>query len=643
MSAVLTQNAARCIDRFQLLRTLGRGAQGTVYLAHDPQLDRRVAIKTLSLKAAADAHQAEQLISTAKMASSLSHPNIVPVFEVGIHDGKPFVVFEFVEGRALSDVLRIEGALPMARAVILMSQILAGMAQVHAAGLVHGDIKPANILLSTTGIPRVTDFGISRRAVAAQSDPVPGGTLRYMAPECFTEARSDYRSDVFALGLLFQEMLTGEAVFSVGNEHALIYSILNDVTPAPSVSNPKIDRRVDEIVLKALLKNPQERYADAAQMKRDLDRYRVPSAATSELKEQALHSTVEFLLRRMALKSDFPALSASFSRINQLSAQADETSIKSVSDLVIRDFALTQKLLRVVNSVAFGAGKITRVSQAITLLGMSQLRALATGMMLSGGGKAGVKNPAVAAILTDAFAAGVIARNIGRMIGLAQVEELFICGMFSRLGPLLTLYYLTEEHAEILKRIESEHIDSVSASRAVLGLSFDQLGAEVARHWNFPDAILTAIQPLPEGDLSRPGGEAERMWHCAGYARELCTIARETPLIAMEDALQTHLARYAESIPVEPVKVRALIGHSVDAALKYVAASGLSGTHTALLDGFAALREPTADKPADPSPPPMVERPHVLETRELAAQAAATPVTQTTLKSRLLAAWRRQL
>lgn len=639
MSAVLTQNATRHIDRFQLLRTLGRGAQGTVYLAHDPKLDRCVAIKTLSLQAAADAHQAAQLIDTAKMASNLSHPNIVPVFEVGVHDGRPFVVFEFVEGRALSDVLRAEGALPMARAVILMSQILAGMAQVHAAGLVHGDIKPANILLGATGIPRVTDFGISRRAVAAQSEPVPGGTLRYMAPECFTEARSDYRTDVFALGLLFQEMLTGAPVFAGDNEHTLIYSILNDVPCAPSACNPRIDRRIDEVVCKALRKLSHERYADAAEMKRDLDRYRVPSAAASELKEQALHSTVEFLLRRMALKSDFPALSASFTRINQLSSQADAATIKAISDLVIRDFALTQKLLRVVNSADIGAGKITRVSQAIALLGMAQLRSLATGMMLAGGGKAGVTNPQVAAELTDAFVAGLIARNIGRMIGLAQVEELFICGMFSRLGPLLTLYYLPEEHAEILRRIDAEHTDSVSSSRAVLGLSFDQLGAEVARHWNFPEPILAALKPLPEGELGSPKDEAGRMWHCADYARELCTLARETPLAAIADGLRTHLARYCASIPVTPDKVRALVSHSVDAALKYVAASGLTGTRTALLDGLDALRAVTADGIDDAPRPSSVDRSHVLATREL-ARPAATASGQTSLKSRLRVAWK---
>lgn len=651
MSAVLSQNDAQCIDRFRLLRPLGRGAQGTVYLAYDPQLDRQVAIKTLNVAAAADTHHAEQLIAAAKTASSLSHPNIVPVFEVGMHAGQPFVVFEYVEGRALSDLLHTEGALPMARAVILMSQILAGMAQVHASGLLHGDIKPANILIGSSGIPRVTDFGISRRALAAQDEPTTSGTVQYMAPECFGEARSDYRTDVFALGLVFHEMLTGAPVYEAGNEYAQIYRILNEAPVAPSIRNPRIDPRIDAIVMKALQKDPQSRYADAAEMKRELDRYRVPSAAdaNAELKEQTVHSTVEFLLRRMALKSDFPALSASFSRINQLSSQADEASIKSISDLVIRDFALTQKLLRVVNSAAFGAGKVTKVSQAIALIGMSQLRALATGMMLSSGGKTGTHNPEVAAALTDAFVAGVISRNVGRMLGLAQVEELFICGMFSQLGQLLTLYYLGDEHAEILRRIEAEGVDSTFASRAVLGLSFDQLGMEVARHWNFPEAIVNAMRPLPEGDLAAPDADADRMWHCAGYARELCTLARESSRAGVEDAFLAHNARHAAVNAVDPAKIRALIGYSVDVALKYVAASGLIGTNTVLLDGLAALREQAGDSTAAAvetgsgvgakhETVPAMPEPAAPGIPAVAPQIAAT-VSRTGLRARLARAW----
>ena len=170
------------INRFRLLRPLGYGAQGVVYVAYDPQLDRQVAIKTLVL-GKHDPHQAQMLIAGARCASSLSHPNIVPVFEVGLHAGQPFVVFEYVEGRTLAALLQADGALPMASAVVLMSQILAGMAHVHASGLLHGDIKPANILIGANGIPRVTDFGISRRALAAAGEAVSSGTVEYMGPE----------------------------------------------------------------------------------------------------------------------------------------------------------------------------------------------------------------------------------------------------------------------------------------------------------------------------------------------------------------------------------------------------------------------------------------------------------------------------
>jgi eukaryotic-like serine/threonine-protein kinase len=605
MPSLAPGDAQEFIDRFHLLRPLGRGAQGVVYLAHDPQLDRQVAIKTLSLDAAADTFHAEQLLAAAKLASSLSHPNIVPVFEVGLHAGQPFVVFEYVEGATLADALKNDGALPMARAVILMSQILAGLARVHAAELLHGDIKPANILLGANGIPRVTDFGISRHLLAARSEQVGSGTVQYMAPECFGEGGADLRADVFALGLLFHEMLTGEPVFEPGNEYTQIYRVLNETPVAPSTRNPRIDKRLDEIVLKALQRDPAQRYTSAAEMKQDLDRFRVPAASdkAAELRESTVHSTVEFLLRRMALKSDFPALSASFGRINQLSAQTDDASLKSMSDLIMRDFALTQKLLRTVNSAAFGGGKVTKVSHALTLLGMSQLRSIVTGLMLSGGGRKGRGSAEVAAALTDAFVAAVIARNVGRMVGLQTVEELFICGMFSRLGQLLTLFYLADEHHEIVRRIEEESSDAAAASRAVLGLTFEQLGAEVARHWNFPALIVDAMRVLPRDNLGAPSSEPERMWFCAGYASELCTFAHETPPTMLEERFASHIARFAAAIPVDEAKVRALIGHSLEVASKYIAASGLNPARTTLLDGLAVLRAaPTV--PPTPAPGP---------------------------------------
>ena len=585
--------SAAHIGRFRVLRPLGQGAQGVVYAAHDPELDRTVAIKTLTLDTQADPAQAEQLLATARTASSLSHPNIVPVFEVGMHAGRPFVVFEYVEGRTLADILQAEGALSMAQAVVMMSQILAGMAHVHASGLLHGDIKPANILVGANGIPRVADFGISRHAIAASGQPVYCGTVQYTAPECLTESRADYRSDVFALGLLFHEMLTGKPVFEAESEYALIYRILNEVPPPPSALNPRIDRRLDEIVLKALNRDPAKRYADAGDMKRHLDRYRVPGTdADLELREPTVHATAEFLLRRMAIKSDFPALSASFSRINRL-AHDPNASIQAIAKLVMRDLALSQKLLRLVNSAAFGVGKVTRVSDAITLLGLAQLRALATSMMLAAS-RDTPRWPAIAAALTDSFVAGVISRNVGRLQGLdAVVEELFICGMFSRLGEILTLYYLSDEYDAIMTRVTAEGMDSSVASRAVLGLSFEELGAEVARHWKFPDLIVDAMRALPPGPVPAPESEEGRMSVCAAYARELCTLLRETPAAEREAALARHSNRFAAAVPVNEAQLRLLIGHSVTAAQQYIAAAGLKLVRTPLLDAMKALADPS--------------------------------------------------
>jgi eukaryotic-like serine/threonine-protein kinase len=627
MTSAAPSPESKRINRFRLLRPLGYGAQGVVYVAYDPQLDRQVAIKTLVL-GRHDPQQAQMLFAGARCASGLSHPNIVPVFEVGMHEGQPFVVFEYVEGRTLAAMLQAEGALPMAQAVVLMSQILAGMAHVHASGLLHGDIKPANILIGANGIPRVTDFGISRRALAAAGEAVSSGTVQYMAPECLSEGRADYRSDVFALGLMFHEMLTGTAATAGSNEYAQIYRILNETPQAPSVLNPRIDRRLDGIVLKALRRDPDQRYADAADMKLDLDRFRVPTAAAGmQLEEHAVHSTVEFLLRRMSLKSDFPALSASLNRINQLCAHADQGSLKAIGDLVMRDFALTQKVLRLVNAAGFGAGKVTRVSQAVALLGLSRLRSMATALMLANGGRSGPGCPAVAAALTDAFVAGVIARNIGRMAGVDALEELFICGMFSRLGQLLTLYYLSDEHEAIVRKIADERIDSARASRAVLGLTFDQFGAAVAQQWNFPEAIVSAMQPLPARALGKPGGALERMWHCAGYARELCSLAREAPADQRERMFAAHRARFRGTLEVDASQVRGLIAHSVEAASKYGAAASKYGAaaelvhaQTALLEGLRALAEAPAEDAAAAS---CSERLTAVALAPVAARAAA--------------------
>ncbi len=603
MSALQPKNDDYYIGRFRVLRILGRGSEGVVYLANDPKLGREVAIKTTSLGQSPDPFLAELLVTTASTASKLNHPNIVPVFEAGMHEGTPYVVFEYVEGRTLAQILAADGPMPMARAVVMMSQILAGIAQIHARSLIHGDIKPANILVGENDRARVTDFGLLRHEQATHVDH-SSGTLRYMAPECFDGSTTDCRRDVYALGLLFYEMLTGQPVLARDDSTDVqVRRIVNEIPSPPSAKNPHIAPEIDIIVLKALRKDPARRFQNAGEMKRELDRIRVAADAGEqvELREARVHATVEFLLRRMAHKSDFNALSTSVASINQMTAQIDDTSIKTLSDTVVRDFALTQKLLRLVNSAATGAGNVTKVSEAITILGVGQLRAVATAMMLANGGN-GKKSPAIAAALTDAFVAGLISRNVGRMSGLVTVEELFICGMFSLLGELLALYYLVEEHTEIVRRVAKEGVLPDAAARAVLGLSFEELGNGVARHWQFPPAMINALAPLPPGDLPPARDSADRMWHCAAYARELCVLARNPDTVARAAALDAHIKRFAPSIRIDAAMVRELMTRSVEVAGNYIAAAGFAVSKTPLLCGMSELCNSSAGAPPVEAP-----------------------------------------
>ena len=584
---------------------LGRGAQGTVFLASDPQLGRLVAIKTLSLAGASGAARMQRLVQEARTASGLSHPNIVPVYEVGMVADLPYVVFEYVEGRTLSHLLRVDGAMPMARAVITMSQILAGIAQAHSKGLMHGDITPANILLSASGVPRVTDFGISRDLFASP-DQAPAGTLRYMAPEYFQGLAPDLRADVFALGLIFWEMLTGEPAICGSDSVSTIYHTLNGSIALPSTKVPGIDARVDEIVQRALEKDREARFRDAAEMKEVLDRFRVPGSAGggNPLASATSHSTVDFLLRRMRHKADFPVLSQRFHEINRLTSDESETSLQKLANLVLQDFALTHKLLQLVNSVAYGGnGRVNSVTQAILTLGLEQVRVVATSLMLATPPRGKDVHPGLHEVLLGAFVAGVVGRNLGRMAGLKNVEELFICSMFSRLGEILAIYYFPDDYDEIVRVVGTQALNELEASRDVLGIGFDELGIEVARRWNFPPNVLHAMRALPEGLLGAALTEKERIAHCAGFARELCDAAWRTPPQEREAVLARLVERFQASIPKASTHLRPLIEHSLDLGRKYCGLIGIDTRGSALIEGLCAWAHPTAAPQAQPDKP----------------------------------------
>lgn len=259
---------------YRIERRLGRGGMGILYLAVEPGLDRRVALKLIAPEAAADDVFAKRFAEESRIAASIEHPNVVPIYAAGEEGGVPFIAMRFVAGSDLGVRLARDGRLRPAPAVDLVAQIGNGLDAIHAAGLVHRDVKPANVLLSGgDGAEHayITDFGVARN-VATQSGLTQTGrfvgTLDYVAPEQISGGPVDARVDVYALGCLLFKLLTGQVPYPREGEAARLYAHLNDPPPAPSLYVPEVPMALDDVVIRALSKAPEDRYPSAGDLGR---------------------------------------------------------------------------------------------------------------------------------------------------------------------------------------------------------------------------------------------------------------------------------------------------------------------------------------------------------------------------------------
>lgn len=546
------------IGRFEIRGELGRGAQSVVYLAWDSQLQREVAIKTLHFTRA-DPQRNAVLLDEARTASKFRHPHVVPIFDAGEQGGDPYLVFERVSGRDLGDLLKKEGPLPPIKAATLMHQVTDALAQAHAQGIIHRDLKPSNILIDARdGAARVMDFGIATRLAdtgesSARTEALTG-TPAYMAPEYVTLQRVSPQMDVFAAGLVLLEMLTGKRVFDGASVESILYRISTEPVVLPPVPpGPMIDPRLGQIILRACALDPAQRYASAAELHEALTAYLSEGAAERAEGQAAIaqQDTLEFLLRRMRHKSDFPALSDSVSAINKLTA-AEGESVNSLSNTILKDFALTNKILRLVNSAYYrqaGGGNISTVSRAVIVLGFDVIRNIAITVLLFEHmqDKANIKE------LKEAFLranlAGMLARESSHGPLLRrQGEESFICALFHSLGSLLAKYYFPEEVVEISKLMQFKKLSESAASTHVLGISFEELGVGIARNWGFPATIVNSMRRLPAGDVRRPNTPEEALHVVSNFANEMCALLAETPLEQRDKAMAKITHRYAASL-----------------------------------------------------------------------------------------------
>jgi serine/threonine protein kinase len=276
------------ISNYRILKKLGEGGMGVVYLAEDMRLGRRVAIKLLTT--AHNQNFRARFLREARAISSLSHPNVATLYDYGeSEDGQPFIVMELVEGETLTELL-LASALTIVRAVEIIERVADALGAAHEQGIIHRDIKPSNVVVNERGVVKVLDFGLAKRLNEGQSgetedggeassftetrSDVVVGTPLYLSPEQATSAPVDARSDLFALGALLYECIAGRPAFDGANVFEIGVQVINRDPPPPSSINPRVPAELDRITMKALRKKPGERYQSAEEMRTELQAWR---------------------------------------------------------------------------------------------------------------------------------------------------------------------------------------------------------------------------------------------------------------------------------------------------------------------------------------------------------------------------------
>ncbi|MFK5986181.1 MAG: HDOD domain-containing protein, partial [Pseudomonadota bacterium] len=491
------------ISRFNLIRVLGEGSQGIVHLAKDPLLERLVAIKTLHTGKGLKAKQLNKLLmDEAKSISKMSHPNIVSIFEAGEEAGKPFLVFEYIKGQTLSEIIKSKKYQNISDILSLFNPICLGVMHSHKNKVIHGDLKPANIIIDEENIAKIMDFGIAKLLASQKGREQLFGTPRYMPPEYLQHRDVSEANDVYALGLILYEMYTGVVAIPGKDIKQIIHNVFNHKITLPSDANEDIGELFEHVILKACEKDIHNRFKSVNEMLDALDNYENSILSTSNnISSKAQDAAITFLIRKIKRHQDFPALSETLVKINTLVDNEDTNSIE-LAKVIIEDFALTNKILKLVNSAYYRNTKmeVKTISQAVLILGFDEIRSVAISLILIDHLHNKTKAIKLRSHIVSSIYSGILAKDLSIEVDFEQHEEAFLSGTFHQLGELLSLYYFHEEADEIAKLIDDTELTKEQASYKILGVSYQTLGIAIAKEWKLPQYIISTIDAYKPGN-----------------------------------------------------------------------------------------------------------------------------------------------
>src|SRR5271155_1643982 len=268
--------APSIIGRYEILGELGKGAMGVVFRAKDPNIGRSVALKTMRLDVAGvgEEEMLKRFKHEAQLAGVMNHPNIVTIYDAGEDQGMFYIAMEYVEGKTIQQLLNLERVLSTDKVIKITRDVCAGLDHAHAAGIIHRDVKPPNLMLMSNGMVKIMDFGIAKSSASMTMAGQVLGTPSYMSPEQVKGKKLDGRSDLFSYGVCLYEMVTGERPFAGKNLTTIIYKIVNEQPTPPRDLDVSIHPGLSAIIVKCLNKDPDERYQTGAELVKDLENFK---------------------------------------------------------------------------------------------------------------------------------------------------------------------------------------------------------------------------------------------------------------------------------------------------------------------------------------------------------------------------------